>query len=177
LFDFRGLQFENCVFENYEYFTSCKFDSKTYFSATKFLAPLHVQGITSQISEENIDKSSCDIVGIIDVINEVKQLYRNEDSRLKQDLKRIIKFFWQGSSFKQKLASEVNKKLRVYSNMIDSLIKEKVIQTTTVTTKQKRADKAYFINPKYSNLRKIMEENETCLEFEEIVNLLQKRTR
>lgn len=172
-FDFRELRFEKCFFENYEHFSACRFDDKTYFVETKFVAPLHTQGVKSQIISANIDKSSCDIAGIIDVIDEVERVYESKDLTLRQDLKQVIKFFWQGSSFRQKLASEANKKLRAYSNIMEILIKQKVIQVTTVTTKQKRADKAYFIDPSYSNLRKIMEENDTCLEFEKIVNLFQ----
>jgi hypothetical protein len=173
LFDFRGLKFEDCVFENYEYFSACKFDSNTYFANTKFIAPLHMKGVTPRIGEANIDKYSCDITGIIDVISEIEQVYESEEASLRKDLKQIIKFFWQGSAFKQKLASGANKKLRSHSHIVDCLIEKGVIETTTVTTKQKRADKAYFISPLYSNLRKVMEENETCLEFEEIVNFLQ----
>ncbi len=177
LFDFRGLKLKDCVFENYEHFSACKCDDKTFFTNTKFVAPLHIQGVTPQINEVNIDKSSCDIAGIFEVINEAKQNYESEEVRLRKDLKQIIKFFWQSSSFKQKLASEANKKLRIYSNMMEYLIEHKIIKVTSVTTKQKRADKAYFIDPEYSNLRKVMEENETCLEFERIVRLLQNDSK
>lgn len=175
VFDFRGLKFDNCIFENYEHFSACKFDSKTYFTRTKFVAPLHTQGSKSKITEENIDTSSCELDGIIDVINEAKQVYENEEVSLRKNLKQIIKFFWQSSSFKQKLASETRKKLRNHSNILESLIRKGIIKTTTVTTKQKRVDKLYYIDDlHYSNLRKVMEENETCLEFEKIINLLQQ---
>ena len=100
---------------------------------------------------------------------------KSEDSivTIRSDIKKVIKFFWTNSTFKQKLASEAHKKLKIVHDVLEHLIKQKVILKTKVSTKQKRAEEAYYINPDYSNLRKIMEENETCFEFEEIVKLFQ----
>lgn len=174
LFDFSGLKFKNCVFENYECFAECTCDGNTYFENTKFVAPLHREGIISNIKREHIDSYSCDTGGIVDVISEIEQLYDDEDLALRHGIKRILRFFWQGSAFKQKLASEASTKLQTVSKILDALVKNKVILKSTVTTKQKRKDKAYSINPEYSNLRKVMEENDTCLEFDRIIHMLSR---
>jgi hypothetical protein len=52
------------------------------------------------------------------------------------------------------------------------LLKQKVIIKTNITTKQKRNDYRYKIDPSFSNLRKIMEENDSCVEFEEIIKII-----
>ena len=91
---------------------------------------------------------------------------------MKYHLKHIIKFFWSGSTFKSKTEEETLKKLRTYNQLLSKLLKQKVIIKTNITTKQKRNDYRYKIDPSFSNLRKIMEENDSCVEFEEIIKII-----
>lgn len=174
IFDFRGLKFDNCHFENYEYFTECKYDDKSYFKDSKFIAPLHQEGITPNLNLNNIDRVTCDTSGIIDILLDMKEKTEDNITTVRADIKKVVKFFWANSTFKQKLASEAHKKLKITHNVLEHLLKHKVVLTTKVSTKQKRSEEAYYINPNYSNLRKIMEENETCSEFEQIVKFFQE---
>ncbi len=173
IFNFSDLKFTQCHFENYEYFTGCECNSDTFFTESIFMSPLHIEGVNPTIRLKNIDTNTCNAEGIIEVLqkSEKKLMYENLDIRI--NLKQIIKFFWSSSAFRQKSEAETRKKLRTHTRLIDILIKEKIIQQVHVHTKQKRHDTAYQINSEYSNLRKIMEENYTCSEFEKIVSIVE----
>lgn len=175
LFDFSNLKFTQCHFENYEYFSGCECNDNTFFTDSVFIAPLHIDGINPTVTLQNIDTTTCNTEGIMEVLqkSENKQKYENLDIRI--DLKQIIKFFWSSSTFRQKTEAEARRKLRTHTRLLDILLKEKIIQQSHVQTRQKRRDTVYKIDPKYSNLRKIMEENNTCSEFEEIVGIVKKK--
>lgn len=175
LFDFKDLKFENCHFENYDFFTECKFSEKTFFTNTAFISPLHRDGISTELTWGNIEKSSCNTEGIMEVLDNQKEKSEKKCDSLRKDLKQIFKFFWSSSAFKQKTKEEMYKKLRSNSQLLEILIDKSIILKEQVTTKQKRNDVAYSINSKYSNLRKIMEENDTCFEFEDIVQMVQNK--
>lgn len=173
LFDFKDFKFENCHFENYDFFTECKFNEKTFFTNTIFMSPLHRDNISTELTWDNIEKSSCNTEGIIEVLDNQKEKSEKKYDSLRKDLKQIFKFFWSSSAFKQKTEEEMYKKLRSNNQLLEILIGKGIILKKQVTTKQKRNDVAYSINSKYSNLRKIMEENDTCFEFEDIVRMVQ----
>jgi len=172
IFNFNNLKFNNCYFENYEYFTECKFNEKTFFKNTTFIAPLHRENINSNLNWNNIEITTCAIEGIVKFLQEKQQRLEEQDTDLRKDLKHIIKFFWSGSTFKSKTEEETLKKLRTYNQLLSKLLKQKVIIKTNITTKQKRNDYRYKIDPSFSNLRKIMEENDSCVEFEEIIKII-----
>jgi hypothetical protein len=175
LFDFRGLELRNCRFENYDCFASCLYDGEVIFYDTDFFKPLHRKGLPINITRTNIDIDSCPhSTDIFDIIEEAENQYSAEISRLKKDLKKIIRFFWVGGSFQQKLASEVNSKYQSLSKVIGIMIDKKVITKVDVTTKQKRVDTAYMISEDFMDLRKIMEENKTCTKFDEILNMFKE---
>lgn len=174
VFDFSDIKFHNCHFENYEYFTECKFNNNTFFDNTTFLAPLHRDGINSQLNWDNIEARSCKTEGIVDVLNYKKEQAEQADDYLRTGLKKILKFFWTGSAFKQKTEEELAKRLRDYHRLFEQLVKEKVFMKKSVTTKKKRSEACYVLHDDYSDLRKIMEENESCIEFEKIIKILHK---
>jgi hypothetical protein len=176
IFNFENLQFEECHFENYEYFTECSFNENTFFKKCSFIAPLNRTGISPSLSYRNFDQTEsgrCQLEGIIDILEEQKNNLSKKDLNLRKNLKQILKFFWQNSSFRQKQKDEVRKKLKRHNDIIEKLLGYKVLVEVSVVTKQKRNDKAYKIDAKYNNLRKIMEENSTCSEFEEIIQLFE----
>jgi len=176
LFDFSELKFEKCHFENYDYFSECKFNENTFFSdETIFISPLNREGVNSSMSLNNVNSSHCNVEGIIGFLEAKENKLEDNIINLRKDLKQIIKFFWSHSTFRQKTEEEVNKKLRDYANIIKVLKKEKILKSISVSTKQKRNDTAYNFSEKYLNLRKIMEENETCNEFEEILKIVQEK--
>ncbi|GAB6192756.1 RNA-binding domain-containing protein [Desulfocastanea catecholica] len=170
IFDFKSIKFTNCHFENYEYFFDCKYDLNTHFSYCTFIGPLNKENSTTKMTLDNFDFSTCDDFACIE--EQLKQKYsalkEREDGKI-NEIKKVIRFFWSNGAFKNKLASEIRKKFKSRNDIIDKLIKNKVIITTTTNTRQKRNDLIYLINPYYSNLRKIIEENQTCNEFEKIV--------
>ncbi len=103
-FNFNGLKFHNCGFINFEYFAHCFFDNETYFIETEFIAPLHCDDIKKyNIEKKHIDMATCNIKGIIDIVNKKQIFDDGKDTRLRDDLKTIIRFFWMGSSFRKKL--------------------------------------------------------------------------
>jgi len=177
-FDFSDLEFVNCHFENFENFSECTFNEKTFFSKSTFIAPLHKQGVQIKFSKKNFDQSEqgkCQLEGLIDILEESENNKLSYEENLRKELKRIFRLFWQGSTFKQKLKNDIRSKMKNNNQLIDFLVSEDIILEITVSTKQKRNDKAYKVNSKYSNLRKIMEENSTCSEFEEIVKIVMQK--
>lgn len=177
LFDFKDLYFEDCYFENFENFTECSFNEKTFFSKCSFIAPLHKKGIKSQFEYKNFDQTEagqCNLEGIIDVLEERKNDKDDVETDIRNVLKIILRLFWENSTFRQKQKDEIRKKMKNNNDIIDILVKKNILNEVPVTTRQKRNDRAYRLNEKYSNLRKIMEENDTCSEFEEIVNIVKE---
>jgi hypothetical protein len=174
-FDFNDLHFENCHFENYENFSECNFNEKTFFSKCTFIAPLYKKNIHIKFSKKNFDQSEhgqCQLDGLFEILEESENDQSNQEGSLRNDLKRVFRLFWQGSTFKQKLKNEIRKKMKNNNKLIDLLVEKDILIEVNVVTSQKRHDKAYKINKKYSNLRKIMEENNTCSEFEEIITIV-----
>ena len=174
-FDFSSLYFENCHFENYEHFSECNFNEKTFFSKCIFIAPLYKKSIHIKFSKKNFDQSEqgqCQLDGLFEILEESENDQSDQEEVLRNELKRIFRLFWQGSTFKQKLKNEIRKKMKNNNQLIDLLVEKIIITEVKVVTSQKRHDKAYKINNKYSNLRKIMEENNTCSEFEEVVTIV-----
>ena len=172
LFDFRDLIIDNSYFENYEYFSECKFNENTFFKNSTFIAPLHRDKINTDMTIKNFEISSCNMEGIIYTLEEKENIYEANQKKIRHDLKQIIKFFWINSVFRQKTKEETHRKLSKYNRILKILIDHNVLIEVNISTRQKRNDIAYKLNVKYSNLRKIMEENESCPEFEEIVNLV-----
>ncbi len=169
IFDFRDLTFKFCWFENYDLFSSCNFSSRTRFLDSTFIAPLHVDGSSVSIARANIDFGSCDAIGLSNLFDEIQRNNIGKQDDLRSKLIRIIRLFWTGSSFRDKLSEDIRKKLKGNSLVLDRLLSIEVIQSKKESTPQKRSHLMYFINPKYSNLRKVMEENATCYEFDEII--------
>lgn len=174
VFDFSNMKLNNCHFENYEYFTECKFNTETFFENSTFIAPLHRDVINSQLTWNNLEAETCNTEGIVDILNLKKEQEEQTDDYLRVSLKKILKFFWTGSVFKQKTEEELSKRLRDHYRLFEQLIKEKIFIKKTVTTKKKRFETCYVLDDEYSNLRKVMEENESCLEFEKIIKILHK---
>jgi hypothetical protein len=174
-FDFNDLYFKNCHFENYENFSECNFNEKTFFSKCTFIAPLYKKNIHIKFSKKNFDQSEhdqCQLDGLYEILEESENDQSSQEEVLRNELKRIFRLFWQGSTFKQKLKNEIRKKMKNNNKLIDLLVEKNIFIEANVVTSQKRHDKAYKINKKYANLRKIMEENNTCSEFEEIVTII-----
>lgn len=173
LFDFSDLYFEECYFENFENFTECSFSKETFFSKSNFISPLHRKGINTSLDYKNFDQSEkgqCNLKGIIDVLEQRKKNENDFESDIRNILKKIFRLFWQNSSFRQKQKDEIRKKMKNNNDIVDILLKNNILEEVSVVTKQKRNDKAYRVNEDFSNLRKVMEENNTCSEFEFIVS-------
>jgi hypothetical protein len=168
-FNFNDLKFKNCKFENFESFSECKFNNNTYFDNCQFYPLLHKENSSSTIKWDNINTQNCEVEGIVDILNKNKNQQNQKDSDLRKSLKEIFKCFWSGSSFKIKREEDLNKKISKYNQLVKLLEKESIIIMDQKTTKEKRNDKVMYINNNYSNLRKIMEENNTCTVFESLI--------
>ncbi|WP_336948460.1 NACHT domain-containing protein [Acinetobacter junii] len=174
IFDFSNLKFNNCHFENYEGFAECKFNNNTLFKNTVFKPNLIKKGVTTSLTSENIDDSTCNTSGIYDFLQEKEELKNEQEQEIRKNLRRIITYFWQGSFFVQKLASEARNRFKHCMNLFSSLIDLGVIIESKVTTQQKRQDIAYQISTTHISLKKIFEENDTCVEFELILRHLEQ---
>ena len=168
VFDFKGLRFKNCTFENYEYFSACIFDAKTFFEYSKFTSSLHREKIKSTMNKNNFSEATCDLSGIIDVISTNSTSIDGKALILREHLKKIFRYFWQNSAFKQRCVSKVTDEFKDIPQILHLLLEFGVIKED-IATSHKPHEKTYSVSTEYSNLRKIMEENKTCSEFEKVV--------
>ncbi len=169
IFDFSDLKFNNCIFENYENFSECIFNENTIFKNTVFKPNLARKDVITNICRKNIDFSTCKTIGVDELLEHKEALNEQASNEVRKNLKRILSYFWHGGYFTNKLASEANNRFKNINNTFQSLIDLNVIRVIRITTSQKRQDLAYRISDDYINLRKIFEENETCVEFEVLV--------
>ncbi|WP_231900395.1 hypothetical protein [Helicobacter cinaedi] len=176
VFDFKGCRFENCHFENYEHFASNQFDPDTFFKDTAFIAPLWKEGIQTKLSWKNIDKKSCNTQGLVNMLNHRAANELENNQELRKKLKTIIKFFWSRGCFQPKSEDEVRRHLGGFDRLFKVLLDKKILKTEKKSDKHKRENTYWFLNNEYSDLRKIMEENDTCRDFEHIVSLCDKES-
>ncbi|MEV3815885.1 hypothetical protein RI537_07105 [Aeromonas salmonicida] len=172
-FDFSDFKISNSHFENYDLFGDCTFSDDTYFKNSTFRGNLVKHGVNPSFTRKNFDNLSCDIKDIIPTLDKIDDALESNERDIRKNVKRCLKIFWGNGAFKQRLASEVTKKMNKSPSILASLISKKIILTTKITSSQKNNDLAYYINQKYSNLRKVMEENDSCLEFEEVMRLIE----
>ena len=174
VFDFRGLKFNNCFFENYDRFSECTFDDDTIFKNTTFKPILSRKNLMTNISNHNIDSSTCNTVGLDELLKNKTNLKTVKSNEARKNIKRIIMYFWNNGYFTDKLEREAKSRFKNIYQTFEALISIEVILTKKLATTQKRQDTLYYISPKYLDLRKIFEENDTCFEFELIVKKLEK---
>ncbi len=174
IFDFSDMLINNSYFENYEYFTECRVNEKTKFMNSIFKKPLHRENINTEFSLKNFEISTCEMSGLIEVLSNKENELEKNNKNIRHDLKQIIKYFWSNSTFRKKTKEEVENRLSKYNRLLEILLKNEMIIITKGTSKHKRVDYSFEINKSFSNLRKVMEENETCIEFENIVNIVEK---
>lgn len=174
VFDFRGLKFNNCFFENYDRFSECIFDDHTIFKNTTFKPILSRKNLTTNISNHNIDSSTCNIVGLDELLKNKTNLKAVKSDEARKNIKRIITYFWNNGYFTDKLEREAKGRFKNIYQTFEALVSTEVILTKKLATTQKRQDTLYYISPEYLDLRKIFEENDTCFEFELIVKNLEK---
>ncbi|EOX1576436.1 hypothetical protein ACPD0P_001655, partial [Vibrio cholerae] len=89
---------------------------------------------------------------------------------LKSKILKCISLFWFNSEFKVMTKEEIERKMKKDNYTLTKLIDLNVIKKTRFTNKKKRNQNSYEISKDFSNLRKVMEENNSCLELENIIN-------
>ncbi|HHK8502144.1 TPA: NACHT domain-containing protein [Vibrio parahaemolyticus] len=162
-FNFTGLTVENSHFENYDCLSNCKFDEKTFFNNTQFLGELVSGNIN--LSLDNFETSNCNMTGVLKhLLNK-----NSEEVDLKSKILKCISLFWFNSEFKIMTKEEIERKMKKDNQTLVKLIDLNVIKRTRFTDKKKRNQNSYEISKDFSNLRKVMEENNSCLELENII--------
>ena len=176
-FDFSGIIFEDCSFENYEHFIKNKFNEKTLFKHCSFSSPLCTNDFQTSLTHKNIDIKTCHTIsGIHDVLENQRHKTENEEHTTRNGLEYIIKLFYQNGIFKKQLKEKIKKKIGDKKELLDTLLKLEVIQEESESSSKRKGNIHYIINKKYSNLRKFIEENQSgCYEFEEILLLCTKK--
>ena len=170
-FDFSNLKFNNCYFEDYESFSECIFDS-SFFKNTEFKGNLGRKGVLTNISRENFDSSTCNTIGLDLLLQSKDELKDSLLNETRKTVERIIRYFWQGSYFGDKRESDAKNKFKNTPKTLEDLIKNGVIVTSRASTSQKRNDVFYNISEDYIDLRKMFEENDTCISFELVLKNL-----
>ncbi|ELH5151995.1 NACHT domain-containing protein [Vibrio cholerae] len=163
-FNFSGLTVDSSHFENYDCLSSCKFDEKTFFNNTQFLGELVLGKIN--LTLDNFETSNCNMTGILKHLSN----RNDEEIDLKSKILKCISLFWFNSEFKVMTKEEIERKMKKDNYTLTKLIDLNVIKKTRFTNKKKRNQNSYEISKDFSNLRKVMEENNSCLELENIIN-------
>lgn len=172
-FDFRGLNFNDCHFENFENFFECDFDEKTYFRNTTFLPKLRKNSqISSSLNSNNIDNSTCRYDGLQGYFDEIRLKGIKDKDLNDKFLRDIIRFFWKGVGFKVISKQTVNNKFKNNHLLLEKLLSISFLKETKITTTRERKEPHYFISDDFNGVRKIMEENETCIEFERVKKMM-----
>ncbi|MDD9194829.1 NACHT domain-containing protein [Aliivibrio sp. S3MY1] len=162
-FNFTGLTVDKSHFENYDCLSHCKFDEKTFFNNSQFLGKLVSGNI--DLSLDNFETSNCNMTGILKHLSN-----KNSDSfDLKSKILKCISLFWFNSEFKVMTKEDIERKMKKDSQTLVKLVSLNVIKKTRFTDKKKRNQNSYEISKEFSNLRKVMEENNSCLELENII--------
>jgi hypothetical protein len=172
-FDFKGLKFNNCHFENFENFLECDFDESTFFRNCSFLPKLRKNSnITSSLTPNNVDNSTCRYDGLQPYFEEIKERGIKEKDLHDKFLRDVIKFFWKGVGFKILPKQSVNNKFKNHNELLKKLISISFLKEKKVTTTRERMEPHYYIEESFNGVRKIMEQNRTCIEFERLKKLM-----
>ncbi|ALO36411.1 hypothetical protein CMT41_17925 [Colwellia sp. MT41] len=164
-FDFSGYKLDNCWLENYDCFGTSRFNDITYFSNSTFIAPLFTKGIKTLLNRSNFEQKSCELVGIENKLVEIEVQNQSQQEQQRTNVIRCLKLFWSNGRFKEKLLVNINKKMKNHSHVLGMLIKIGVLEVSRSST----STQVYNVSNKFSNLRKVMEENNDCVEFENIM--------
>ncbi|ALF58825.1 ATP-binding protein [Psychrobacter urativorans] len=173
IFDFKGMKFNNCLFNNYDRFSECTFDEHTIFKNTVFKPKLSHKGLNTNISNFNIDFSTCNTVGLDDLLEKKIALKDMKKDETRRNVKRIISYFWNNGYFTDKLEREAKNRFKNIYQTFENLCDIGVILAKKQSTSQKRQDTLYYISDDYLDLRKIFEENNSCYELESIIKKLE----
>ena len=153
-FDFSDCKIKNSYI-NYPYFVESSFNEKTIFESSileRFCNDKNRQKFSFSKSQFNSD---CFLSSYINFnLSLQTNEHLNKERKVEKDILKIIKRFYKAGSFK----SIKKEKLKgVNEDLLEFLLKEKVIIEILETTKEKRKDKKYTINKEYQ------------LEFEKII--------
>jgi len=164
-FDFSNIEFNNCWFENYEFFWECKMDANTKFKHSTFRHLIPRKDVKPKFYEGMFDRE-CDTSDIAYIIDNQREEYELKENKIINQLKKIIKYFEQGGTFKDKKIADVRSKFD--TNILDILIKRGVIDEY-VNYKKTGMGKQYRIHPEYNGLIKVLEQGGSYFEFEKIL--------
>lgn len=172
-FDFRGLKFNNCHFENFENFFECDFDETTYFRNSFFLPKLRKNSqISSSLVASNIDNSTCRYDGLQGYFDEMKAKGVKERDLNDKFVRDITRFFWKGIGFKVIPKQTVHNKFKNNHVLLEKLVSIYFLKEKKITTTRERKEPHYYISDEFDGIRKIMEENDTCIEFERVKKMM-----
>ncbi|NIF56812.1 NACHT domain-containing protein [Enterobacter sp. Ap-916] len=172
-FDFKNLKFNNCHFENFENFFECDFDEETHFRNSTFLPKLRKNSqISSSLLVNNIDKSTCKYDGLQSYFDEIKEKGVKESDLNDKFVRDVVRFFWKGMGFKILPKQSVHNKFKKNHALLEKLVSISFLKEKKVTTSRERKEPHYYIADEFDGIRKIMEENQTCIEFERVKKIM-----
>lgn len=172
IFNFSGVKFNKCHFENYEAFSECDFTMDTIFSNSNFIKPLFGDSTRVNFSRSNFN-NCCDISSLEQKLTEIEEQGKERDGNLSRKVKYCIGSFWGNGRFKIKTADFVNKRMSKDYFVLESLVNAGVINEVKNTTSEKRMEKSYEVAESYKDeLSKIMDQNSTNSAFLSIVKLI-----
>lgn len=169
IFDFSGLKFNNCYFDNYSFFWDCTVDENTYFIDTTFKSLNRPEGIRTTLKRKQFS-NGCDIKDIQPIIDEMDTNENDKIQILREELKQFFDLFWERGNFYPRKKERIRGRQK-FSKYIQRLLDEKVIEEYPDPRHPKLI--SYRVCDEYKAIGKIFEQGGSCAEFRRVIKLFQ----
>jgi hypothetical protein len=129
--------------------------------------------ISSSLTQNNIDNSTCRYDGLQGYFDEIKEKGVKERDLNDKFLRDVIRFFLKGIGFKIIPKQNVNNRFKNNYALLDKLLSISFLKEKKITTTRERKE-PHYISEEFDGVRKIMEENQTCVEFERVKKMMRE---
>ncbi len=164
-FDFRGRVFRGCLFDRYEYFWDCQIDNETRFVSSTFRALAPRAGVRPVVYE-NTFSSDCSVSDIKEILDRRLDDVKNESCRVKDELTKFFRLFYQRGNFYPKKQEQVRSKVFA-AKLLPALLRQGVVRD--FVDPKKPTFRQYKISDEYRSIVNYLEQGGPCIELENLV--------
>lgn len=166
ILDFRSTNFNNCHFEQYEFFWNCPIDEKTrfYYSFFDLLEPIYDDDV--KFYQETFGMG-CDKSNIQKILDQKNSEIDEFSDNLKEEIVKILRLFYQRGNFYPQKQNRIRAKVFAMKRL-PTLLNNGVIK---INHKSKINTTEYIISEEYRGLINYIEQGGASELLEKIVNL------
>ena len=170
-FDFKGLKFKDCYFDNYTFFWDCLVDENTYFTDSTFKSLTHFENIRTILKRKQFS-NGCDIKEIQPTLDEIDTNEANRSETLRDELKQFFNLFWERGNFYPRKQEHIKGKQK-FHKYIQTLLDSKVIEECNDSRHPKI--KLYRICDEYKAITQTIAQGTSCAEFRRVIKLFKSK--